>query len=683
VLFTRHAPRRSTFPLRAFGAAALVLGLVLVVAASAWAALSIAIDPLPGDQTNSRTPSFTFTPDASATTVECLIDGGTPEDCDSPYAPTTPLSDGRHTFTVRVADDNEEQTADYVFTVDTTPPALSIDAGQAGPTNSETPSLTFTAGGDATTVQCWIDGGTPEDCDSPYTPATPLSDGRHTFHVQASDALGNPASDQLEFTVDTTPPALSIDAGQAGPTNSETPSLTFTAGGDATSVQCWIDGGTPEDCDSPYTPAPLSDGRHTFHVQASDALGNASPVADLDFTVDTVRPAVTVTSGPTITSSHTPSFGFTATDADLASVECSIDQGVAVYVSCDSPYTPALPLPDGRYTFRVRALDRAGNEGRDAQSFTVDSAAPSLAIDSGPPPLTNQQRPSFVECSIDHGTPSYAACSSPFTPAGALPDGTYTFHVRAIDSLGHRAEELREFTVDTTPPPLSITFGPSGTTSDSTPLFGFTAEAGATLACSIDQGTPSYGPCASATTHAASAPLADGAYVFRVLATDAAGNRTTATRAFTVDAVADAPAPRADPTPTPAPSAPQLMSPFPLVRISGTLTSGGAHIRLLSVRAPRGALVRVTVRPACGKARRSSRRCRVLHASGTVGRRAVIGFRSLARTYRNGTVIVVLVGRADRIGKYTRFTIVRGKAPRRVDQCLMPGATRGSRCPSD
>ena len=79
---------------------------------------------------------------------------------------------------------------------------------------------------------------------------------------------------------------------------------------------------------------------------------------------------------------------------------------------------------------------------------------------------------------------------------------------------------------------------------------------------------------------------------------------------------------------------------------------------------------------------RLPRRCRVVQAAGTVGRRAVLGFRDLEHAYRSGTVIVVRVWRADRIGKYTRFTIMRGKAPRRVDQCLVPGANRGSRCPS-
>jgi hypothetical protein len=286
------------------------------------------------------------------------------------------------------------------------------------------------------------------------------------------------------------------------------------------------------------------------------------------------------------------------------------------------------------------------------------------------------------QCAIttDPGVPTYGSCSgaATYAPAAPLPEGRYTFWVRARDSADNLAISSRDFTVDTTPPTLSITFGPTGTTGDSTPLFQFTAEAEATVACSIDQGTPAFGPCTGAAAHAAGAPLADGSYTFRVRATDRAGNQRIATRAFTVST-----APRPDPPPpVTTPPAPQLLSPFPLVRISGTLTTSGVRIRLLTVRAAPGTLVRVTVRPACARGRRASRRCRARQVSGTVGRRAVIGFRGLARSYRSGTVIVVRAWRADRIGKYTRFTIVRGKAPRRVDQCLMPGATRGSRCPS-
>ena len=703
----RQALRSSTVHLRAIVAAALALGLVLAIAALAWAAPSLSIDAGPSGPTNDAMPVFAFTADAGAT-VECSIDQGAPAygPCSGPgtHAPDAPLPDGAYVFRVRASDGVEETVESRAFSVDTTPPSLSIDAGPAGLVNDATPSFQFTAEPGAT-VECSIDQGAPAygSCASAssHSPGAPLSDGSYTFRVRATDAAGNQATATRAFATDTVPPSLSIDTGPSSPTNDSTPSFGFTAEPGAT-VECSIDQGAPAygPCASAssHSPgAPLSDGSYTFRVRATDRAGNQAS-ASRTFSIDTVLPSLSIDTGPAgPTNDTTPSFGFTAEGG--ATVQCSIDQGTPAYGACTSAttHTPLAALPEGAYVFRVRATDRAGNVASASQPFSVDIEAPSLSIDTGPTGPTNDTTPSFgftpeggttVACSIDQGTPAYGPCTSGTTHvAGPLTEGSYTFRVRATDGARNQAIVLRAFTIDTTPPSLSIDFGPSGTTSDSTPLFGFLAETGATVECSIDQGTPAFGPCASASAHAAVAPLADGAYVFRVRATDRAGNQVGVTRAFTVDTAPQAPgpeSPRPDPTPpvTP-PSAPQLLSPFPLVRISGTLTSSGARIRLLSVRAPRGALVRVTVRPACSRKRRSSRRCRVLHASGTVGTSAVIGFRGVERAYRSGTVIVVRVWRADRIGKYTRFTIVRGRAPRRVDQCLVPGATRGSRCPSD
>jgi len=577
-------------------------------------------------------------------------------------------------------------------------PSVTIDSGPDGPTRDTMPLFAFTTDVDATT-ECSIvpDQVAPVyvPCSGTFLPDTPLADGAYVFWVRATDALLDQTEKSQPFTVDTTTPSLSIDSGPPGLTNDRTPSFGFTT--DAERVECSVDDGTPVygSCSTAtsHTAAALADGSYVFHVRATDAAGNQTEKASQGFTVDTVAPVVGLTSGPAgPTNNPLPSFGFTV-DLSAVTVECSIDQGSSAYVPCAATYAPAAPLADGRYTFRVRATDAAGNQSRPAQqAFSVDSEAPSLSIDSGPAGPTNVITPSFgftvepgasVKCSLDHGMPAYGSCTSATTYALGAPlsEGRYVFRVRATDDGGNDHIELRIFTVDTTPPTLSISFGPSGTTSDSTPLFGFAVEVGAMVECSIDQGAPAYGPCASATTNAAVAPLADGAYVFRARATDAAGNQTSVTRAFTVSTVSQSPRPAPTQPAAPAPAS-RLLSPFPLVRISGTLTATGARLRVLSVRASPGTLVRVTVRPACAAKRRSARRCRVIHAAGTVGRHAVIGFRRLARAYRGGTVIVVRVWRADRIGKYTRFTIMRGKAPRRVDQCLVPGATRGSRCPS-
>jgi Bacterial Ig-like domain len=708
----RQAPRSSTVQFRAIVAAVLALAGILAVAAVAWAAPSLSIDSGPSGPTSDPMPLFGFTADAGAT-VECSIDQGTPAfgPCSgaATHAPDAPLPDGDYVFRVQATDAAQEQTVESrAFTVDTVAPAVGVVSGPSGPTNDTMPSFGFAAEAGAT-VECSVDQGIPAygPCTtaSSHSVGAPLADGSYVFRVRATDGAGNQASASQAFSVDTAAPSLSIDSGPSGPTNDATPSFGFTAEGGAT-VQCSVDQGIPAygPCTtaSSHTVAPaLADGSYVFRVRATDAAGNEA-VQTRSFSVDTVAPTVGVVSGPNGPTNDTmPSFGFTAEAG--ATVQCSVDHGTPAYGPCTtaSSHTVAPALADGSYVFRVRATDGAGNQASASQAFSVDTAAPSLSIDSGPSGPTNDATPSFgftaeagatVQCSVDQGNPAYGPCTSATTHVVGTPlsQGTHVFRVRAT-KVDNDAIVSRTFTVDTTPPSLSIGFGPSGTTSDSTPLFGFSAEAGATVACSIDQGAPAYGPCASATTHAADAPLADGAYVFRVRATDAAGNQASTTRAFTVDTLPQAPAPvtpRPNPTPpvttpvTPTPSKPRLLSPFPLVRISGTLTSSGARITLLSVRAPRGALVRVTVSPSCSRKRHAPRRCRVLHAAGTVGRRDAIDFRGLARAYRSGTVIVVRVWRADLIGKYTRFTIVRGRAPRRVDQCLVPSSTHGSRCPA-
>lgn len=73
---------------------------------------------------------------------------------------------------------------------------------------------------------------------------------------------------------------------------------------------------------------------------------------------------------------------------------------------------------------------------------------------------------------------------------------------------------------DTTPPETTITSGPSGPTTDSTPTFEFSSnEPGSTLECRIDSGP--FIPCTSPFT---TPPLGPGAHTFEVRATDPAGN---------------------------------------------------------------------------------------------------------------------------------------------------------------
>jgi hypothetical protein len=116
---------------------------------------------------------------------------------------------------------------------------------------------------------------------------------------------------------------------------------------------------------------------------------------------------------------------------------------------------------------------------------------------------------------------------------------------------------------------------------------------------------------------------------------------------------------------------PRLLSPFPIVRLVGSVTQEGTRIRLLTVRAPKGARALVRCR---------GQGCPVKRLEKLVGP-APRRFAALERLMSGGVVLEVLVYRGDRIGKYTRFKLRQNLRPLRTDGCLWPGTTRMAPCP--
>ena len=199
----------------------------------------------------------------------------------------------------------------------------------------------------------------------------------------------------------------------------------------------------------------------------------------------------------------------------------------ALIVACQAAFAFAATQPPGG--------DPAG----------PNPAVPDTTIDSGPSGPTADPAATFAfsspqasttfACRLDSAL--FAPCTSPKTLTG-LADGTHTFYVRARDATGRvdPTPASRTFVVDTQAPPVTIDSAPSAPTSDPRPAFAFSSlDDAAAFTCSIDTGTEAFGPCSGPGADQAATDLADGAYTFRVTATDAAGNSTTATRDFTVD----------------------------------------------------------------------------------------------------------------------------------------------------
>jgi len=118
--------------------------------------------------------------------------------------------------------------------------------------------------------------------------------------------------------------------------------------------------------------------------------------------------------------------------------------------------------------------------------------------------------------------------------------------------------------------------------------------------------------------------------------------------------------------------APMRLSPFPVLVVAGRIRGTRTRISGFVVRGPRRAKVSV---------RCKGRRCPFGRIKATIGKRKRLRFRRAQRTFRSGQVLEIRVTAPNRIGKFTRISFRRGKAPRRKDLCLQPAAKKPSACP--
>jgi len=165
------------------------------------------------------------------------------------------------------------------------------------------------------------------------------------------------------FTAETTRPVASISGGpSAGSfTNDSTPTFSFASNEAGSTFVCRYDSSPFTACSSPYTRS-LANGAHTFSVKAIDAPGNESVIVSRSFTVDTVAPQTTITSGPSgPTADTTPTFGFSSNESG-STFACRFD--TQPFAPCSGPgatHTPSTPLAAGGHNFYVRATDKAKN----------------------------------------------------------------------------------------------------------------------------------------------------------------------------------------------------------------------------------------------------------------------------------------------------------------------------------
>lgn len=146
--------------------------------------------------------------------------------------------------------------------------------------NDPMPAFEFTSSEAGGTFGCALDGLSAA-CASPFTPPAPLSDGKHSFSVSATDRAGNAsAATTRTFTVDTKAPEIDIKAKKKVKTRRKKirGKLKITTSEPA-ELTCMVDNKKPEECVKKFITPKLKKGRHKVVVTATDEAGNSSDEA--------------------------------------------------------------------------------------------------------------------------------------------------------------------------------------------------------------------------------------------------------------------------------------------------------------------------------------------------------------------------------------------------------------------
>ncbi len=474
------------------------------------------------------------------------------------------LTDGEHTVDVRALDHANNSAVDNVtFIVDLTDPLIDIVSPYDGEViSSVNITVEWTGSDDASGIDYYeirIDGGewTNVGLNTSHQ-FTDLEEGDHTVDVRVTDNAGNNATDSVTFTVDITPPTVTITSPDEGQIfNVSDITVQWIGSDDETGIshyeirlndEDWMNVGN----DTEYILEGVADGEHTVYVRAFD-FANNTDTDDVNFTVDVTAPSVDITSpsdGEAIPSVEV-TVEWTGSDdtSGIDYYEIRIDGGEWIHKGLQTTHD-FTDLDEGSHTVDVRATDNADNSAVDPVTFVVDVSDPTVSITSpdegeifGSTEVTVEWDGSDDISGIDHyeirlddGDWEHLDMDTSYTFQD-LEEGHRTVEVRVTDKAGNDALDSVTFIVDVSDPTVSIISPEEGEEFDTTEVtvewIGDDEISGIdNYEVRINQGT--WQDKELQTTHIFT-DLAEGEHTVDVRAYDKAGNSATDTVTFTIE----------------------------------------------------------------------------------------------------------------------------------------------------
>jgi hypothetical protein len=175
---------------------------------------------------------------------------------------------------------------DNIVTYDTTAPTITVTAPNGGAdftTTTASQTVSGTCSTDAVNLATTLGTFSDSDCSdgtwalNAYT----LAEGANVFTISGEDSLGNPTSDSITITLDTTPPSIAITAPNGGADFSTYTATQNISGTCSTDASLSTNTGTFADSDCSdgtwaLNTVTLAEGSNTITITATDGLGNSA-----------------------------------------------------------------------------------------------------------------------------------------------------------------------------------------------------------------------------------------------------------------------------------------------------------------------------------------------------------------------------------------------------------------------
>ncbi len=425
----------------------------------------------------------------------------------------------------------------------TAPPRIetTIVTGPTGSISERVATFTYFSQSRFSTYDCrlTLDGvaGPWRVCNGEIDVEGSLLDGDYVFEVAGTDEFGSvdPTPAAGAFSVHGSGPAVSIDPHPPAQTSTQIEFGFSSPVGGATFECRLIEVGrtstwSPCDARTGASYSVASDGLWNFEVRATDpsTLAVTDPPAARLVSVDNMGPLTQLSARPPVVSrSSSATFRFFPSEAALPRITCGLDD--APPTICSSGSYVASGLSDGSHTLSITFTDLLGNQDATSVTWTVDTTKPTASFVTTPGRYSADVVPVFklgsdearyaFRCQMD--TDPVLPCTTS-TRYAALDEGPHTFTVFALDQAGNvSAPVSRTWTIDTTPPVVTITGGrrDGAVSTSTTAAFTFTKNELGTFWCSLDGVTAAT--CTSPSTYTG---LSLGSHTFSVYARDRSGN---------------------------------------------------------------------------------------------------------------------------------------------------------------